>query len=294
MGRGAAPKSAREHVLAAEIRFDAAGLVFGHGTDNARDEAVFLVFDALSLPFISNDAALDRVLTGAENSAVSRLIDERIESRKPAAYLTRHMGFAGHDFYVDERVLVPRSPIAELINSEFHPWLDARKVKRVLEIGTGSGCIAIATALALPHVSVDATDISPDALVVAERNRARFAQVSHRVRFIEADLFPESNEPYDLIITNPPYVPSDECAQLPAEYMHEPSLALDAGADGLALVRRIAAGAAQHLTTGGHLVIDVGEMASVVEREISTVNFTWVDLLHGGAGIGVARRNDFT
>ncbi|MDA0823639.1 MAG: 50S ribosomal protein L3 N(5)-glutamine methyltransferase [Proteobacteria bacterium] len=293
MRKGAPPKSAREHVLAAEKRFVAAGLVFGHGTDNARDEAVFLVFDALSLPFNSNDTALDRALTGPENLAVSRLIDKRIESRKPAAYLTHHMRFAGHDFYVDERVLVPRSPIAELINSEFHPWLDVQTVKRVLEIGTGSGCIAIATALALPHATVDAIDISPDALIVAELNRTRFAQVSHRVRFIEADLFPTSNERYDLIVTNPPYVPSDECEQLPAEYLHEPRLALDAGADGLTLVRRIVAGAAKHLNAGGHLIIDVGEMAPVVDSEISTVNFTWVDLLHGGAGIGVAGRNDF-
>ncbi|MFT4563605.1 MAG: ribosomal protein L3 glutamine methyltransferase, partial [Gammaproteobacteria bacterium] len=196
MGKGAEPRSAREHVLAAEDRFNDAGLAFGHGTDNARDEAVFLVFDALSLPFNSNDAALDRSLTGLENSAVLRLVDERIESRKPAAYLTGHMGFAGHDFYVDERVLVPRSPIAELINCEFHPWIDAKSVKRVLEIGTGSGCIALATALALPHATVDATDISAAALVVAEQNRTRFAQAANRVRFIEADLFPKSNETY--------------------------------------------------------------------------------------------------
>jgi len=288
-----APQTAREMVLDAEARFVAAGLVFGHGTDNARDEAVFLVFDVLEFPFDVSDTELDRPVGDAQQRAVEAIVAERIASRRPAAYLTGRMWFAGHEFHVDERVLVPRSPIAELINARFHPWLESDNIHRVLEVGTGSGCIAIAIAMALPHVQVDATDISADALAVAELNLKRHAEVSARVRLIEADLFGSTEDRYDLIITNPPYVPSEVVAGLPREYAHEPALALDAGPDGLAMVRRICEQAAAYLADDGALIVDVGEMAAAVDREIPWVNFTWIDMADGGEGIGIACRRDF-
>jgi ribosomal protein L3 glutamine methyltransferase len=288
------PATAREHVLNAEQRFIDAELVFGHGTDNARDEAVFLVFHVLSLPYDVSDARLDRHLEPEDSLAIVALIDERIRSRKPAAYLAQHMWFAGSDFHVDERVLVPRSPIAELINDRFSPWLDVDKIHQVLEIGTGSGCIAIATAIALPHARVDATDISTPALAVANLNLERYPALASRVNFIETDLFPADQVNYDLIITNPPYVPSAVCAALPPEYLHEPREALDAGVDGLDIVRQILRGTATRLRPGGNIVVDVGEMAEAVDREIPWVNFTWIDLHHGGEGIGIANKSDFT
>ena len=293
MKRHQTPVTPRQMVLDAEVRFVAADLVFGHGTDNARDEAVFLVFDVLELPFAIGDAELDRPVGDAQQRAVEAIVAERIASRRPAAYLTGRMWFAGHEFHVDERVLVPRSPIAELINTRFHPWLDSDNIYRVLEIGTGSGCIAIATAMALPHVQVDATDISADALAVAELNLKRYAEVSPRVHLIETDLFGSTEDRYDLIITNPPYVPSEVVAGLPPEYAHEPTSALDAGPDGLAVMHRICGQAAAHLSDDGALVVDVGEMAALVDREIPQVSFTWIDMADGGEGIGIAYKRDF-
>jgi len=280
-------------VLNAERRFAAAGLVFGHGTGNARDEAVFLVFHALGLPFDCSDALLDEALDGEQRRAVEALVTDRITTRKPAAYLTRRMWFAGHEFYVDERVLVPRSPIAELIGLGFAPWLNADKLQRVLEIGTGSGCIAIAAALALPRALVEATDISPAALETARMNAVRYPHAHVRIRFVESDVFPPAGDRYDLIVSNPPYVPSDVVAALPPEYGHEPVIGLDAGPDGLKFVRRIVDGAAERLNDNGALIIDVGEMADAVDREIDRVSFTWIELEFGGEGIGIAYRDDF-
>jgi ribosomal protein L3 glutamine methyltransferase len=285
--------TARELVLDAEARFVAAGLVFGHGTDNARDEAVFLVFHALGLSFDASDEMVDQSLSAAQKAAVEEIVAERITSRRPAAYLTGRMWFAGHEFVVDDRVLVPRSPIAELINDEFNPWLDSGQLHRVLEIGTGSGCIAIATALALPHADVDATDNSVAALEVAALNLTRYPGLDGRVRFIEADLFPATDTRYDLIITNPPYVPSEVVATLPTEYAHEPVTALDAGPDGLAIVRRILEHTANRLTENGAIIVDVGEMAAVIDNEIQSISFTWIDLEFGGEGIGIAYKRDF-
>ncbi len=283
----------RDLVLDAEARFVAAQLVFGHGTDNARDEAVFLVFHALGLPFDVADEALDQSLKDVQCAAVEEIVAERINSRRPAAYLTGRMWFAGHEFHVDDRVLVPRSPIAELINSEFKPWLDPNNIHRVLEIGTGSGCIAIATAIALPSAQIDATEYSADALAVAALNLARYPQLGDRIQFIEADLFPPTNATYDLIVTNPPYVPSEVVATLPPEYAHEPSMALESGPDGLAIVRRILVQAADRLNPDGAIIVDVGEMASAIDREIQSVSFTWVDLEDGGEGVGIAYQRDF-
>ncbi|MFP6680991.1 MAG: 50S ribosomal protein L3 N(5)-glutamine methyltransferase [Gammaproteobacteria bacterium] len=283
----------RELVLDVEARFESAQLVFGHGTDNARDEAVFLVFHALGLPFDVDDDVLDQSLEDVQCAVVEKIVAERIKSRKPAAYLTGRMWFAGHEFHVDERVLVPRSPIAELIKSEFKPWLDPSRIDRVLEIGTGSGCIAIAAAIALPNAKIDATDNSADALAVAALNLARYPQLGDRIWFIEADLFPLSNATYDLVVTNPPYVPSGDVSTLPPEYAHEPSMALDAGPDGLTIVRRILAQAADRLSEDGAIIIDVGEMVTAIDREIQSVSFTWIDVEYGGEGIGIAYKRDF-
>ncbi len=287
-----ATPSARSLVLDAEQRFIDAGLVFGHGTDNARDEAVFLVFDTLGLAFDCPPALLDAALDPAAIARVAEVIAQRIETRRPAAYLTGRTWFAGHEFNVDERVLIPRSPLAELIIAEFAPWLDARSLRTVVEIGTGSGCIAIACAHAMPNAQLIATDISAAALDVARGNAAAHALGEDRVRFELADLFPSAAGLCDLIITNPPYVPRAIVDALPAEYAHEPRLALDAGDDGLDCVRRICAGARSRLADGGALLVDVGEMADFIDTALPWVNFTWVDLEHGGEGIGIAYKSD--
>lgn len=292
MVRAPTAPSARSLVLDAEQRFIDAGLVFGHGTDNARDEAVFLVFDTLGLAFDCPPDDLDESLDPAAVARVAAVIAQRIETRRPAAYITGRMWFAGHEFMVDERVLIPRSPLAELIGAEFAPWLEASALRRVIEIGTGSGCIAIACAHALPQAQVTATDISPAALAVARQNAAAHALAEDRVRFELADLYPPVPAQCDLIITNPPYVPRATVDALPPEYAHEPRLALDAGDDGLDCVRRICADARMRLADGGALIVDVGEMAGAIDRALPWVNFTWVDLEHGGEGIGIAYKAD--
>ena len=204
MSSQARPVTARSLVLSAERRFKRARLYFGHGTDNARDEAVFLVFHALGLAFDCADASLDCELTALQQAAVKELVDERVTRRCPAAYLTKRMWFAGHEFYVDENVLIPRSPIAELIDERFAPWLGDLAIRRILDIGTGSACIAIAAALAYPAAHVDATDLSTAALAVAARNVATYG-LGQRVHLHAADLYPQlTGEPYDLILANPP------------------------------------------------------------------------------------------
>ena len=276
----------RRLVLNAERRFRKARLWFGHGTDNARDEAVFLVFHALGLPFDVPETQLDQPVTPAQAAAVESLVRDRLEAHRPAAYLTGRMWFCGHEFEVDERVLIPRSPIGELIGERFAPWVDVSRVKSVLDIATGSGCIAIATALALPGVTVDATDISPDALEVARRNAARLG-VAERVRFHLADIFPPGDGRYDLILANPPYVPQDEFDALPAEYGHEPALALAAGIDGLEVVRRLLGGLVARLATDGHFIMDTGATSDAVAAAFPDLPFTWVEMQHGGDGISI-------
>lgn len=283
--------TARRLVLDAERRFRRARLWFGHGTDNARDEAVFLVFHALGLPFDVAEAELDREVDAGLAAQAEALIAERIATRRPAAYLTGRMWFAGHEFKVDERVLIPRSPIGELIRERFVPWLDPQRVRRVLDVGTGSGCIAIATALALPHCTVDATDISGAALAVARDNAVRLG-VASRVRFHQADLFPKCGEPWDLIVANPPYVPRAEYADLPAEYLREPRDALVAGEDGLEIVRRLLAGLPERMSDAALLVLDTGGSSAALAENFPHLPFTWVELAHGGDGISVLTRRE--
>lgn len=282
--------TARSLVLRAERRFKRARLYYGHGTDNARDEAVFLVFHALDLPFDCADAILDQALPAGDVAKVEALVAARISTRKPAAYLTGRMWFAGHEFEVNDDVLVPRSPIAELILERFQPWIRADGVGRILDIGTGSGCIGIAAALAFPQASVDATDISTDALKVAARNVARHG-LEARLQLHLADLFPPAaTGVYDLILANPPYVPESERAELPHEYLHEPALALFAADEGLALIRRILAGAASRLAPGGMLVLDAGGTWPAVQAAFPGLAILWVELQHGGDGIGLISR----
>ena len=222
-----------------EQQFIRSDLFFGHGADNALDEAAYLVLGALDLPFDLNQEQLNGELSTTDQERIRKLVDERISSRKPTAYLLNKAWFASLPFYVDERVLVPRSPIAELVRDRFSPWIKAQDVTRILDLGTGSGCIAVACALAFPAAIVDATDISPDALEVARINCERHG-LGQRVNLVESDLFSALNDSsYDIIVCNPPYVTDGEMAALPAEYRHEPSLALAAGVTGLDVVDRI-------------------------------------------------------
>lgn len=280
----------RDFVRWGASRFTAAELWFGHGTDNAWDEAVVLVCAALRLPLDSGARALDARLTRAEKQVVLEYLERRVTERTPTPYLTGEAWFAGLPFIVDERVLVPRSPFAELIDREFSPWL-TRMPERILDLCTGSGCIGIACALAFPDAEVDLVDISMEALEVAELNVARH-RVERRVRTLESDLFEDLDQAYDLIVCNPPYVDADEYAELPDEYRREPELALAAGVDGLDVVRRVLRDAPDWLEDEGLLLVEVGNSAVALEERFPDVVFTWVELERGGDGIFVFSREE--
>ena len=272
--------------------FERAGLAFGHGTANAVDDSAALVFHALDLDHARAAEAYPERPAARDVERVLRLLGERIERRVPAAYLIGRMWFAGLEFEVDERVIVPRSPFAELIASRFEPWIDPGRVRRILDIGTGSGCIAIACAKAFPEARVDAVDLSPDALAVAGRNVARH-EVGGRLQLLRGDVFePVRGRSYDLIVSNPPYVSDEEMAALPQEYLHEPDLALRAGGDGLAVVRRILEGAAAHLEPGGAIFVEVGDSDERLARAYPRLPFTWLEFEHGGGGLFVLRREE--
>jgi ribosomal protein L3 glutamine methyltransferase len=273
--------------------FERAGLAYGHGMDNATDEAAALVFHALGLDHAQAAAAYGHKPVAADVERVLALFDQRMARRVPAAYLMGRMWFAGLEFEVDERVIVPRSPFAELVHSGFAPWIDATGVRRILDIGTGSGCIAIACALAFPEATVDAVDVSPLALEVAKRNVARHG-VGDRLRLLQGDVYePVGDASYDLIVSNPPYVSDREMNALPREYRHEPELALRAGVDGLDVVRRILAGAPRHLTPEGALFVEVGDSDQRVQQAFPALPFTWLEFEHGGGGVFLLRGRDF-
>ena len=241
---------------------------------------------ALGWSYEIDAAALEQPLTTTEQKAVEALVARRIKERCPAAYLTGRMWFAGLEFEVDKNVLVPRSPIAELIEARFAPWVEAGRVSRILDIGTGSGCIAIAMAQAFPNARVDATDVSAAALAVAQRNVARY-ELANRVVLLEADLFPSAPATYDLIVSNPPYVPRGRMPELPAEYRAEPALGLVAGEDGFECLDRILATAGDYLADHGVLVVEVGEIWPEVEARYAALALDWVEFSAGGEGVFV-------
>ncbi len=267
-------------------RLQRARVFFGHGTDNAWDEAAALIWHALHLPQPSA-RVYARIVTQAQERQARDLITRRIRERTPAVYLTGETWFAGLRFRIDPRALIPRSPLAELIERRYAPWIDARRVRRVLDIGTGSGCIAIATARMMPGVRVDGVDISADALALAADNVQRH-RLGRRVRLIESDYFSAlRGERYDIIVSNPPYVGAREMRTLPPEYAHEPRLALASGRDGLEAVRAILAGAGRHLNPGGVLIVEVGNTEVAVRRAFARVPFTWLTFERGGGGVFV-------
>ncbi|NNF51687.1 MAG: 50S ribosomal protein L3 N(5)-glutamine methyltransferase [Gammaproteobacteria bacterium] len=268
-------------------RFEAAGLSYGHGTDNAADEACYLVQTALNLPVQMPDYFWRCRLTRSEKQILCDLFERRINERLPVAYLTGRAWFMGLPFYVDERVLVPRSPIAELLAQRCAPWVRPEEVRQVLDLCTGSGCIAVAAAHAFPGARVDASDLSGAALEVARRNVHEHG-LEDRVRLFESDLF--ANIPdarYQLIISNPPYVDAGAMSALAPEFTHEPAMGLAAGGDGLDIVRKILAEAADYLDTDGALVVEVGDSAGALISAFPDVPFTWVDFEHGGEGVFV-------
>ncbi len=266
-------------------RLSRARVFFGHGTDNARDESAALVWHALQLPQNVSPRSYERKVGLRGQMQVEALIERRIRERVPAVYLTGETWFAGLPFRVDPRVLIPRSPIAELIERRFSPWVRPAQVQRILDIGTGSGCIAIACARAFPGAHVDGVDISPEALDVGRLN-VRLHRVGRRVRMLKSDHFSAlRGEAYDIIVSNPPYVGARELAALPPEYRHEPRVALAAGREGLDSVRVILEQAGEHLRARGILVVEVGNTEAAVRRAFRHLPFTWLHFVRGGGGV---------
>ena len=274
----------RDWLRWAVSRFTEAKLHFGHGCDNAYDEAIWLVLNTLQLPAAQLETFLDARLTAQERQAVANLIDQRIARRIPAAYLLQEAWMGEFRFYVDERVIVPRSYFGNLLEESLSPWVaHAGTIRSALDLCTGSGCLAILMAHAFPEAHIDAADLSPDALAVAVRN-VRDYGLGDRIELVRSDVFSElDNRRYDLIISNPPYVTRQAMADIPMEYRHEPALALEAGTDGLDVVRRILSKAAAHLNSDGQLLVEVGHNADLVEHAWPDIPFTWVDSA-GGEG----------
>lgn len=265
-------------------RFNAAGLAFGHSHDNALDEATALVLHTLHLPPDLGPAYGQARLLAEEKQAILALIERRVAERVPVAYLTGEAWFAGLSFKTDARALVPRSPIAELIESGFEPWLAGRQVQRALDLCTGSGCIAIAMGHYNPDWQVDGADISDDALALAAENKARLH--AGNVQLIKSDLFSAlSGRRYELIVSNPPYVTNEETDALPQEYSHEPQLGLRAGEDGLDLVLKILRDAPIHLSADGLLICEVGESQRHLVRLLPEVDFSWIEFKVGQMGV---------
>lgn len=265
--------------------FNENGLCYGHGTDNSWDEIIHLVYSTLHFSPDFEQDVLDAKLLTAEKKLLAERIQLRVEKRIPVSYLTNEAWFCGLSFYVDQRVIIPRSPMAELIEAEFKPWVEPSNVTKILDLCTGSACIAIACALNFPYAEVDAVDLSEEALAVAKQNVEDY-ELENRLHLIRSDLFKQvPQKQYDIIISNPPYVPENVYDDLPKEYAHEPSMALKAGQDGLKAVDQILKQASRYLSPNGILIVEVGELQPFVEQSYPAVPFTWLQFEHGEDGV---------
>lgn len=273
----------RDSIEEASLQFERADLFYGHGTDNPWDEAVYLVFSALGISFQEDDSVMSRIVTPEQQRSIAALVDRRINERIPVAYLVGEAWFAGLPFKVDARVLIPRSPIAELIADRFEALLP-EEPRRILDLCTGSGCIGIACALAFPEAGVDLADISEDALSLARENVRRH-RLEGRVNVLHSDLFSQLQPGYDLIVTNPPYVSREEVDELPSEYRHEPELGLVSEDDGLDIPAQILRHAATFLNDGGVLIMEVGYSWTALADRLPHVPFLWLEFANGGEGV---------
>ena len=286
-------QTVRDCLRFAVSRFNQADLFFGHGSDNAYDEAVYLILHTLHLPLEQLEPFLDARLTISEVQSVLAILQRRVTERLPAAYLTKEAWLGEHRFYVDERVIVPRAFIAELLRDQLTPWIaDADGVTSVLDLCTGSGCLAILAALAFEAAKVDAVDLSPDALAVAAINVAAY-DLDDQIELVYSDLFEGVHgRTYDLIVSNPPYVDAESVAALPEEYLHEPPLALGSGEDGLDATRRILAQARKHLNPHGVLIVEIGHNREVIEAAYPQLPFTWLETSAGDQHVFLLRREE--
>ncbi len=286
-------RTLRDVLRFAVTRFNESGLFFGHGQVDAFDEAVFLVMRTLNLPLERLDVFLDAYLTHAEINSLLQVIDLRVKKRMPAAYLLKEAWLQGYKFYIDNRAIIPRSFIAELLKDGLEPWIeDPTVVADVLDLCTGSGCLAVMAADVFPKAKVDAVDISKDALAVARQNVADY-QLEDRVRLIESDLFASlASRRYDLVLCNPPYVTDASMAKLPKEYAHEPKLALAGGVDGMNVIKRLLREVRGYLKRGGLLVVEVGGERETVEKQFRDVPMTWLTTSAGDDMVFLVRQED--
>jgi ribosomal protein L3 glutamine methyltransferase len=286
-------RTIRDVLRYAVTRMNEGGVFFGHGQADAVDEALFLVLRSLQLPLERADLFLDAFLTHAEINAQIQLIDQRVRKRVPAAYLLREAWLQGYRFYVDERAIIPRSFLAELLKDALAPWVQKpQAVADVLDMCTGSGCLAVMAADVFPAAQVDAVDVSPDALAVAKRNIADY-QMARRISPVQSDLYGDMpSKRYDIIVCNPPYVTDESMADLPREYQQEPKLALAGGADGMAIVRRVVRGARGYLKRGGLLFVEVGGGRAAVEQGLKDVPLTWLTTSDGDDTVFMARQEE--
>ena len=286
------PMNIEQLIRDCAAHFDAAELAFGHGTDNALDEAAWLVFAKLGLSHDDVPRVYRKHVSAGDIEAINAIRDRRIAERKPLAYLLQQAYFAGLEFFVDERVLVPRSPIAELIATRFTPWVDPDAVRSALDLGTGSGCIAIAMATVFPNAAVDAVDVSVDALQVAAINVKRHG-LDDRVMPLRSDFFSALGERrYDLIVSNPPYVDQEDLSGMPDEFRHEPEMGLASGDDGLDAIVKILRDASRFMTDNGILVAEVGNSQPALERAFPDIPFVWLDFEHGGSGVFLLTKDE--
>ncbi len=275
----------RDYIRWGASQFSEAELFYGHGTATAIDDAAALVLHSLHLPYDLAECYFSSKLTQAECDKITHLISRRVNERIPSAYLMQEAVFAGLTFYVDQRVLVPRSPFAELIQEQFSPWVDPDQVHKILDLCTGSACIAIACAYAFPDAQVDAVDLSTDALEVAKINLGKH-KLEEQLTLYQSDLFTAlPAQKYDLIVSNPPYVAISEWEQLPDEFHAEPEMGFTGGESGLDLVIKILVDAAEYLTEQGILIIEVGSSAETLQKQFSNIPFYWLDFERGGDGV---------